>query len=78
MLKDTDKTIFVGRNADGTIYGLWTCGQWEDQEQLLEDDPEVIAFNAPKPKVKVLTLGSIEELFKKAGISEADIEAAKE
>lgn len=46
---DTDKTLFIGRREDGTIYGLWTVRQWEGQEELLEEDPEVVAFrNRPE------------------------------
>lgn len=36
--------MFVGRRKDGTIYGLWTVRQWEGQEELPNDHPEVVAF----------------------------------
>ena len=41
--------MFVGRNPDGTIYGLWTVRQFFGQEELQDSDPEVLAFIAPKP-----------------------------
>lgn len=41
--------MFIGRNPDATIYGLWTVRQWQDQEELPASDPEVQAFLAPKP-----------------------------
>lgn len=48
---DTDKTVFVGRREDGTIYGLWQVRQWNGHEERLEDEPEIVAFvNRPKRK----------------------------
>lgn len=48
--------MFVGRNPDGTIYGLWTCPQPDDKnhqniEELSDDHPDVVTFlNQPKAK----------------------------
>jgi hypothetical protein len=36
--------MYIGRRDDGTIYGQWTVQQWEGQEELPDDDPEVVAF----------------------------------
>lgn len=36
--------MFIGRNKDGSIYGLWTVRQWEGQEELPDDATEVVAF----------------------------------
>lgn len=36
--------MFVGRKEDGSIYGLWTVRQWDGQEELADDNPEVVAF----------------------------------
>lgn len=60
--KDTDKTVFVGRRTNGEIYGVWTTRQWEGQEELLHDDPAVVAFHTrpprkadePKPDTEIL------------------------
>jgi hypothetical protein len=38
--------MFVGRRDDQTIYGAWTNRQWEGQEELSDDNPEVLAFFA--------------------------------
>jgi hypothetical protein len=35
--------MFIGRNPDGTIYGLWTVRQWEGHEELPDNHPDVIA-----------------------------------
>jgi len=43
MFKDTDKTVFVGRRKDGSIYGMWTVRQWDGQEEILLDSPEAVA-----------------------------------
>lgn len=39
--------MFIGRNPDGTIYGLWAVRQWEGQEELPDDHPEVLAGPVP-------------------------------
>lgn len=41
--------MFIGRNPDSTIFGLWTVRQFPGQEELPNNDPEVLAFLAPKP-----------------------------
>ena len=42
--KDTDKTVFVER-INGVIVGVYANRQLgHAEEELLEDDPEVIAF----------------------------------
>lgn len=33
--------MFVDRRADGTIYGKWTVKQWEGQEELPDDHPDI-------------------------------------
>lgn len=38
--------MFVGRNKDGSIYGLWTVRPAPEQEELPDDHPEVAAFVA--------------------------------
>lgn len=37
--------MYIGRNKDGSIYGLWTVRQWDGQEELPDDAPDVAAFN---------------------------------
>lgn len=40
---------FVQRNEKGEITGLWTVRQWEGQEELSDDNPEVVAFKERQP-----------------------------
>ena len=35
--------MFVERRPDGTIYGMWTVRQYEEQEELADDHPDVLA-----------------------------------
>jgi hypothetical protein len=41
--------MFIGRRADNSIYGAWSVRQWPEQEELADDNPELVAFLAPKP-----------------------------
>lgn len=46
--------MFIGRRPDGSIYGSWTSKQPNDAdhpglEEVRDDDPELLAFLAPKP-----------------------------
>jgi len=41
--------MFIGRRADNSIYGAWTCKQPDDTdhlgiEELPDDHPDVVAF----------------------------------
>lgn len=63
MFKDTDRTIFVGRRLDGSIYGTWTVRQWVGQEELLLNTPEVIAFLNPPLVPKTITEGQLAKLL---------------
>ena len=51
--------MFIGRNPDTTIYGLWTVQQWKGQEELPDNDPQVLAFLVPKPVPKSAALTDI-------------------
>lgn len=35
--------MFVARRQDGTIYGMWTVRQFDGQEELPDDHPDVLA-----------------------------------
>lgn len=39
--------MYIGRREDKSIYGLWTVRQWEGQEELPDNDPQVLAMMAP-------------------------------
>ena len=36
--------MFVDRDANGNVTGLYRCGQFPDQEQLADNDPKAVAF----------------------------------
>jgi len=42
--------VFVARNGHGQIYGIWTVRQFQGQEELSNNHPEVVAFLNPPPK----------------------------
>lgn len=48
--------MFVGRRPDGSVYGMWTCRQPEDEhhpniEELPDDHADVVAFmTRPSPQ----------------------------
>jgi hypothetical protein len=42
--------MFVARQQDGTIYGIWTVRQWDGQEELPDDHADVIAFGQPSER----------------------------
>lgn len=54
--------MFIGRKEDNSIYGAWTVRQWEGQEELADEDPELVAFLAllePPPLTPAQKLASI-------------------
>lgn len=53
--------MFIGRKDDGTIYGMWTCRQWANQEELPDNDPAVVAFLAPRAPIDQSDLNNIEK-----------------
>ena len=56
--------MYIGRKGDGSIYGLWTQKQFDGQEQLLDNHPEVVAFQVPIPLQKRLELEDIVQVLK--------------
>ena len=46
--------MFIGRTIGGQIYGTWTSRQPDDadhprQEEVADDHPDLVAYNASKP-----------------------------
>lgn len=41
--------MFIGRRGDNSIFGCWTVQQFEGQEELPDNHPDVIAFLNPPP-----------------------------
>lgn len=46
--------MFIGRNQDGTIYGKWTVRQWEGQEELPDDHPDLNPQPTPAEQFKAI------------------------
>lgn len=60
--------MFIGRRNDSTIYGCWTVRQWSGQEELADDNPELVAFLAPKPPIDFSNTDNIEKSLKALGL----------
>lgn len=45
--------MFIGRNPDGSIYGLWTTRQFEGQEELPEDHADLVAHRAKQKAASI-------------------------
>jgi predicted RNA-binding protein associated with RNAse of E/G family len=56
--------MFVGRRLDGTIYGLWTVRQWDGQEELADNSPEVVAFLTPRAPVDLADIDNLDKALK--------------
>jgi hypothetical protein len=56
--------MFVGRNPDGTIYGLWSVRQWAGQEELPLTDPAIVAFLAPKPPLDLSDIDNLNTMLR--------------
>lgn len=56
--------MFIDRKADGTIYGLWTVRQWAGQEELPDNAPAVLAFQAPKPPLDISDINNLDKALK--------------
>lgn len=64
---------FVGRRSDHSIYGLWTVRQFDGQEELPDDHPEVAAFRVPPPPIDLSDLDNIEKALKALALCVAQI-----
>lgn len=63
--------MFIARREDGSIYGAWLNRQWPDQEHVLADDAELVAFLNPEitpPTIeqKLASLGLTVDALKQA------------
>lgn len=61
--------MFVGRRADRSIYGCWSVRQPDDanhpgQEELSDNDPELLAFVAPKPPPDISDIDNLDKTLK--------------
>ena len=69
--------MFIGRREDGTIYGMWSVRQPDDehhrrQEEVADDHPELVAFlSRPRPKPKSLVEQILSDPAQLAALKEA-------
>lgn len=51
--------MYIGRNKDGSIYGLWTVKQWDGQEEKPDDDSEIVEFlKAQEARLEAMRKGA--------------------
>ena len=68
MFNETDKTVFVERDSSGAIKGVYLRPQLSyAEEELLESDPQVAAFQVPAKATTVPT--SVEEKLARIGLT---------
>jgi len=60
--------MFIGRRGDNSIYGCWTVRQWDGQEELADDHPDVVAFNVPQPPIDLSDLDNLAKTLKAIGL----------
>lgn len=65
--------MFVGRRADNSLYGLWTVRQFEGQEELPDDAPEVVAFLAPRPPRDLSNTDNLDRTLKALALCIAQV-----
>jgi len=70
--------MFIGRNIDGTIYGVWTVRQSDDtfhprQEEVANDHPDLLLFLAPRPPIDFSDVNNLEKGLKALALCMAQI-----
>ena len=65
--------MFVGRRQDNSIYGCWTVRQFEGQEELAEDHPDLLAFLAPRPPLDRSDVDNLEKGLKALALCIAQV-----
>jgi len=68
--------MFIGRKPNGDIYGAWTVHQPDDadhpgQKEVPDDDPDLLAFLAPKPPKDETDLNSNQKDIRAAVLAAA-------
>lgn len=69
---------FIGRNSDGTIYGIWSVRQPNDaahprQEEVPDDHPDVVAFLAPKAAIDLSNVDNLGKALKAMALCVAQV-----
>lgn len=49
-----ESLMFVARNQSGEIYGKWTVRQWDGQEELPDDHPDLTPQPTPADQFKAI------------------------
>ena len=70
--------MFIGRNLDNTLYGVWSVKQLDDafhprQEEVLDTHPDLVAFLAPKPPIDFSDVSNLENGLKALALCVAQI-----
>jgi hypothetical protein len=52
--------MYVSRRPDNSIYGMWTVRQFEGQEELPDDHPDVIAGPQPDNRAELTRLSQVD------------------
>lgn len=70
--------MFIGRNADGSIYGAWTTRQPPDVdhpriEEVPDDHADLVAFLAPKPPLDRSDINNLEKSLKALALCVAQV-----
>ena len=64
---------FVGRREDNSIYGLWTVKQFDGQEELADDHPDVVAFRMPRPPIDLSDVDNLSKALKALALCVAQV-----
>jgi hypothetical protein len=56
--------MFIDRRPDRSIYGAWSVRQWQGQEELADNDPELVAFLSPKPPIDQSDIDNLDKALK--------------
>ena len=65
--------MFIARKPDLTIYGCWTVKQFDGQEELPDDHPEIIAFKTPNPPLDLSDVNNLEKSIKTLALCIAQV-----
>ena len=70
--------MYIGRNLDNSLYGVWTSPQPNDAdhpriEEVSATHPDVVAFLAPKPTIDFSNVDNIEKSLKALALCVAQV-----
>lgn len=65
--------MFIARREDGSIYGSWTVRQFNGQEEVPSDHPDLVAFLAAKPGPDLSNVDNLEKGLKALALCVAQV-----